>query len=85
MSYLWCSPLSSPFLYVSVVKETVDEEVEKQKKRKEYVRTYISPWERAMKDNEELKATMKPCMPGPIQRHLDLPQYKSFNRYCIIE
>ena len=59
----------------------MDEEDEKAKRRKEYVRTYISPWERAMKNNEELTATMKACMPGPIQFHPDLPQYKSFNRY----
>lgn len=69
-----------PHLCVSVVEEKVDEEAEKEKRRKEYVNTYISPWERAMKDNEELKATMKPNMPGPIQNHLELPQYKSFNK-----
>ncbi|KAM6897750.1 myozenin-1b [Xenentodon cancila] len=63
--------------------ETVDEEAEKAKRRKEYVRTYVSPWERAMKDNEELKATMKACMPGPIVIHPDLPQYKSFNRTAL--
>uniref|UniRef100_A0A3B3YEF6 Myozenin 1b n=1 Tax=Poecilia mexicana TaxID=48701 RepID=A0A3B3YEF6_9TELE len=56
--------------------------LEKAKRRKEYVRTYISPWERAMTD-EELKATMKPCMPGPIHIHPDLPQYKSFNRTAL--
>ncbi|XP_030611416.1 myozenin-1b isoform X1 [Archocentrus centrarchus] len=66
-----------------VVKETVDEEAEKQKKRMEYVRTYISPWERAMKGDEDLKATMKPSMPGPIQIHPDLPQYKSFNKTAL--
>ncbi|XP_030611420.1 myozenin-1b isoform X4 [Archocentrus centrarchus] len=65
------------------VKETVDEEAEKQKKRMEYVRTYISPWERAMKGDEDLKATMKPSMPGPIQIHPDLPQYKSFNKTAL--
>ncbi|XP_040924239.1 myozenin-1 isoform X2 [Betta splendens] len=63
-----------------VEEETVDEEAEKERRRQEYVRTYVSPWERAMKDNEELKATMKLSMPGPIQNHLQLPQYKSFNR-----
>ncbi|XP_008435270.1 myozenin-1b isoform X1 [Poecilia reticulata] len=65
--------------------EKVEEAVntlEKAKRRKEYVRTYISPWERAMTD-EELKATMKPCMPGPIHIHPDLPQYKSFNRTAL--
>ncbi|MED6266347.1 hypothetical protein CHARACLAT_001201 [Characodon lateralis] len=64
------------------VEETVNGEAEKAKRRNEYVRTYISPWERAMTD-EELKATMKPCMPGPIQTHPDLPQYKSFNRTAL--
>ncbi|KAM9426592.1 myozenin-1b [Pholidichthys leucotaenia] len=66
-----------------IVKETVDAEAEKQKRRKEYVRTYVSPWERAMKDNDELKATMKPCMPGPIQKHPEPPHYKSFNRMAL--
>lgn len=59
----------------------VDEEAEKKKRRQEYVRTYVSPWERAMKGNEELTATMKPCMPGPVQIHSEQPLYKSFNRY----
>ncbi|XP_032430090.1 myozenin-1b isoform X2 [Xiphophorus hellerii] len=63
------------------VEEAVDN-LEKAKRRKEYVRTYISPWERAMTD-EELKATMKSCMPGPIHIHPDLPQYKSFNRTAL--
>jgi len=62
-----------------VVEETVNEEAEKV----EYVRTYISPWERAMKGNEELTATMKACMPGPIQMHPELPLYKSFNRTAL--
>ncbi|MBN3321890.1 MYOZ1 protein, partial [Atractosteus spatula] len=43
------------------------------------VKTYISPWERAMKGNEELTATMKLSMPGPVT-HQDLPEYKCFNR-----
>ncbi|XP_029383964.1 myozenin-1b [Echeneis naucrates] len=66
-----------------VVEEIVDAEAEKAKRRKEYVRTYVSPWERAMKGNEELTATMKARMPGPIQLHPDLPQYKSFNRTAL--
>ncbi|KAM9837561.1 myozenin-1b [Aulostomus maculatus] len=66
-----------------VVEETVDEEVEKQMKSKEYVRTYISPWERAMRGNEELTATMKTSMPGPIRIHPELPLYKSFNRTAL--
>ncbi|XP_023143728.1 myozenin-1b isoform X1 [Amphiprion ocellaris] len=65
------------------VVETVHEEVEKQKRRREYVRTYVSPWERAMKGNEELTSTMKASMPGPIQSHVELPQYKSFNRTAL--
>ncbi|XP_028287192.1 myozenin-1b isoform X3 [Parambassis ranga] len=63
--------------------ETVNEEEERERRRKEYVRTYVSPWERAMKGNDELKATMKPSMPGPIQIHPELPQYKSFNKTAL--
>ncbi|KAL7878031.1 hypothetical protein SRHO_G00046740 [Serrasalmus rhombeus] len=59
--------------------ESTKAALEKAKKRKEYVKTYISPWERAMKGNQELMATMKAHMPGPcVQR--DLPKYKTFNR-----
>ncbi|XP_041830159.1 myozenin-1b isoform X1 [Melanotaenia boesemani] len=65
------------------VEEKVNEEVERAKRRKEYVRTYISPWERAMRGNEDLEATMKACMPGPIQIHPEMPQYKSFNRTAL--
>lgn len=65
------------------MEEKVDEEAEKKKRREEYVRTYVSPWERAMKGNEELTATMKASMPGPIRIHAELPLYKSFNRYTI--
>ncbi len=36
-----------------------------------------------MKDDEELKETMKLKMPGP-QVHKELPKYKSFNRYSYI-
>jgi len=66
-----------------VVQETVDEEAEKEKRRKQYVRSYVSPWERAMKGNVELTATMKARMPGPIYMHPDLPHYKSFNRTAL--
>ncbi|KAM4624453.1 myozenin-1b [Polymixia lowei] len=66
-----------------VVEEKVDEEAEKEKRRKEYVRTYVSPWERAMKGDEELTATMRSSMPGPIYIHGDLPQFKSFNRTAL--
>ncbi|MBN3295808.1 MYOZ1 protein, partial [Amia calva] len=49
------------------------------KTRVEIVKTYISPWERAMKGNEELTATMRFRMPGPCSKD-DLPKYKCFNR-----
>ncbi|CAL8380893.1 unnamed protein product [Gadus morhua 'NCC'] len=71
-----------------VVEETVNEEDEKEKRRIEYVRNYVSPWERAMKGNEELTATMKASMPGPIEIHLDLPSFKSFNSstgQCVLQ
>ncbi|XP_034425842.1 myozenin-1b isoform X1 [Hippoglossus hippoglossus] len=68
---------------VEVVEEMVDEEADKEAKRKEYIRTYVSPWERAMKGNMELTATMKASMPGPIQIHPDLTLYKSFNRTAL--
>ncbi|KAI4874864.1 hypothetical protein NFI96_034436 [Prochilodus magdalenae] len=63
-------------------KDEVDPEADKQKRRSEYVKTYVSPWERAMKDDEELKATMKPHMPGP-HVYQDLHKYKSFNRTAL--
>lgn len=70
------------------VQEEVEEnpekkQEEKERRRKEYVRTYVSPWERAMKGDEILVATMKGCMPGPIQIQPDMPQYKSFNRTAL--
>ncbi|XP_029312465.1 myozenin-1b isoform X2 [Cottoperca gobio] len=66
-----------------VVDVPVDENAEKEKRRKEYACIYISPWERAMRGNEELTATMRSSMPGPIQMHLELPMYKSFNRTAL--
>ncbi|KAK2852450.1 hypothetical protein Q7C36_007651 [Tachysurus vachellii] len=51
----------------------------KEKKSKEYVKIYVSPWEKAMKGNAELVSTMKAYMPGPCA-YKDLPKYKSFNR-----
>lgn len=60
--------------------EEVNAEAEKEERRCEYVKTYVSPWERAMKDDEALKETMKLKMPGP-QVQEDLPKFKSFNRY----
>jgi len=67
---------------VEVVVEELKEE-EKEKIKEEYIRTYVSPWERAMRGNEELTATMKACMPGPIRIHAELPLYKSFNRTAL--
>ncbi|XP_042623635.1 myozenin-1-like [Cyprinus carpio] len=65
--------------------EEVNAEAEKEKRQLEYVKTYVSPWERAMKDDEELKETMKLKMPGP-QVHKELLKYKSFNRrLCPLE
>ncbi|XP_076016573.1 myozenin-1a [Genypterus blacodes] len=43
------------------------------------VKTYVSPWEKAMKGDEGLVATMKTSMPGPIMSK-DFMKYKSFNR-----
>lgn len=63
----------------------MDDEAQKKKRREEYIRAYVSPWERAMKGNEELTATMRSCMPGPIRIHSELPLYKSFNRYTLNE
>ncbi|XP_045924189.1 myozenin-1b [Micropterus dolomieu] len=65
------------------VEEVLDVEAEKDKMKENYVRTYVSPWEHAMKGNEDLAATMKATMPGPIQTHPELPLYKSFNRTAL--
>ncbi|XP_056292320.1 myozenin-1a [Pseudoliparis swirei] len=43
------------------------------------LKTYKSPWEKAMKGDEILIATMKTGMPGPIEK-TDALKYKSFNR-----
>lgn len=64
-------------------KPEVNDAEEKERRRQEYVRTYVSPWERAMKGDELLVATMKGCMPGPIKLHKEMPQYKSFNRTAL--
>uniref|UniRef100_A0AAZ3PNK3 Myozenin-1-like n=1 Tax=Oncorhynchus tshawytscha TaxID=74940 RepID=A0AAZ3PNK3_ONCTS len=42
--------------------EVLDKEAEKEKRRQQYVRTYVSPWERAMRGDESLTATMHHCM-----------------------
>lgn len=55
---------------------------DKSAKKCEYVKTYVSPWEKAMKGNEELMATLKTQMPGPYIQE-DLPKYKSFNRSAL--
>lgn len=47
-----------------------------------HVKTYISPWEKAMKGDETLIATLKTAMPGPTP-HKDHPKYKCFNRYFL--
>ncbi|XP_071393416.1 myozenin-1a [Centroberyx affinis] len=44
-----------------------------------HVKTYMSPWEKAMKGDESLTATLKSTMPGPIS-FKELPKYKCFNR-----
>ncbi|XP_051968787.1 myozenin-1-like isoform X1 [Xyrauchen texanus] len=62
--------------------EVVNTEAEKEKRRPEYVKTYVSPWEHAMKDDEALKKTMKMKMPGP-HVYMELPKYKSFNRMAL--
>ncbi|KAJ8014217.1 hypothetical protein DPEC_G00037950 [Dallia pectoralis] len=49
------------------------------KAKKDNVSSYVSPWEKAMKGNQELTSSMKCHMAAP-HAHLDLPKYKSFNR-----
>uniref|UniRef100_A0A8C1TYX3 Synaptopodin 2-like a n=1 Tax=Cyprinus carpio TaxID=7962 RepID=A0A8C1TYX3_CYPCA len=56
--------------------------LEKGKKRAACVDTYVSPWERAMKGNEELVSTMKGQMPVPCPQK-ELRKYKSFNRSAL--
>ncbi|XP_072293081.1 myozenin-1a [Eucyclogobius newberryi] len=53
-----------------------------EKKHVLYVKTYMSPWEKAMKGDENLIATLKSEMPGPI-KYKDFPKYRSFNRSAI--
>lgn len=47
-----------------------------------HVKTYVSPWEKAMKGDKELIATLKGSMPGPVSKK-DIPDWKSFNRFFI--
>ncbi|KAJ0060441.1 hypothetical protein NL108_011528 [Boleophthalmus pectinirostris] len=76
-------PPPKPEVIKQEEKPEVNEAEEKERRRKQYVRAYVSPWERAMKGDEILVATMKGQMPGPIKIHVDLPQYKSFNRTAL--
>jgi len=76
-------PPPKPEIIKQEEKPEVNEAEEKERRRKQYVRTYVSPWERAMKGDEILVATMKGQMPGPIKIHNDLPMYKSFNRTAL--
>ncbi|XP_043912137.1 myozenin-1 [Protopterus annectens] len=46
------------------------------------IKTYISPWERAMGNDAELKATMRLMLSAPGPRP-DLLKYKCFNRTAI--
>ncbi|KAE8280838.1 Myozenin-1 Calcineurin-interacting protein 2 Calsarcin-2 [Larimichthys crocea] len=48
-------------------------------KKRMYVKTYMSPWEKAMKGDENLLATLKTSMPGPLEKK-DFPKWKCFNR-----
>ncbi|XP_035462546.1 myozenin-1a isoform X1 [Scophthalmus maximus] len=48
-------------------------------KKRIHVTTYVSPWEKAMKGDETLIATLKTAMLGPTERK-DLTKYKCFNR-----
>ncbi|XP_041866898.1 myozenin-1a [Melanotaenia boesemani] len=48
-------------------------------KKQLHVKTYVSPWEKAMKGDENLLSTLKSSMPGPITQK-DQPKYKCFNR-----
>ncbi|KAM4613814.1 myozenin-1-like [Polymixia lowei] len=50
--------------------------------KKTYVKTYMSPWEKTMKGDESLTATLKSTMPGPYIQE-DLPKYKCFNRFAV--
>ncbi|XP_020508776.1 myozenin-1a isoform X1 [Labrus bergylta] len=45
-------------------------------------KTYVSPWEKAMKGDEILVATLKTAMPGPVEKK-DIPKYKCFNRSAL--
>lgn len=44
-------------------------------------KSYHSPWEEAIISDPTLADTLQLQMPVPEPKH-DLPDYKSFNRYC---
>ncbi len=70
-------------LYFSIGEESSKAALEKAKKSAAYVKI-VSPWEQAMKGNEELLATMKSQMAGPCSQN-ELCKYKCFNRCsCIL-
>jgi len=79
---LGCDLLPPPVPPKPEPKEELDAAAEKERRRQEYIKTYMSPWERAMKGDEELRATMQHRMPGP-QVHKDMPKFKSFNRTAL--
>uniref|UniRef100_A0A3Q3WC81 Myozenin 1a n=1 Tax=Mola mola TaxID=94237 RepID=A0A3Q3WC81_MOLML len=47
-----------------------------------HVKTYVSPWEKAMNGDENLLATLKTSMPGPIKQK-DFPKWKMFNSCAV--
>lgn len=51
-------------------------------KKHAHLTSYVSPWEKAMKGDENLIATLKTSMPGPVQQK-DSPKWKSFNKCAI--
>uniref|UniRef100_A0A8C6UGT2 Myozenin 1 n=1 Tax=Neogobius melanostomus TaxID=47308 RepID=A0A8C6UGT2_9GOBI len=53
-----------------------------EKKHVLVMKTYVSPWEKAMKGDENLIATLKAEMPAPAL-YKDLPKYKCFNRFAM--
>lgn len=70
-------------LFFSIGEESSKASLEKAKKSAAYMNK-VSPWEQAMKGNEELLATMKTQMPGPSSQN-ELCKYKCFNRCsCIL-
>lgn len=51
-----------------------------QGKKNALLSSYVSPWEKAMKGDQNLIATLKTSMPGPI-KPTDTPNWKTFNKY----